>query len=116
MYFPTIFAILLPQYAPHLVKGTEGMPQLLEFAIKACTHPTLLLNHPMLEGRVISLIAAMQDKQRQQSAFGSDAWAASQWSSHRSETSLFNIVERSPVCKLLPRVLFRVYSSASTEV
>eukprot|EP00659_Diplonema_papillatum_P011812 gene11812-18230_t len=101
-------------YAPNLVQGAEGMPQLLAFAITACTHPTLLTRQPMLQTRVVALIAAMQEGSQHQKQHD-DVWAASQWSAHRSSTSLFNIVESSPACAMLPQVLFRVYSTASSE-
>eukprot|EP01064_Diplonema_japonicum_P039492 TRINITY_DN9915_c0_g1_i1.p1 TRINITY_DN9915_c0_g1~~TRINITY_DN9915_c0_g1_i1.p1 ORF type:complete len:1406 (+),score=441.88 TRINITY_DN9915_c0_g1_i1:55-4218(+) len=107
------WAVFVCHFAPQAVKTAEGMPQLLRFAIKACTHPTLLQRHPMLEARVVSLIAAMQDTHRQRNI--DDVWNASQWSGHRSTTSLFNIVETSPVCSDLPKVLFKVYSASTSE-
>ena len=65
----------------------------------------------------MALIAAMQDNgQQQRRGVGTDVWNASQWSGHRSEISLFNIVEKSPVCGDLPRVLFKVYRSSINEV
>eukprot|EP01063_Lacrimia_lanifica_P034432 TRINITY_DN6367_c0_g2_i1.p1 TRINITY_DN6367_c0_g2~~TRINITY_DN6367_c0_g2_i1.p1 ORF type:complete len:1434 (+),score=607.00 TRINITY_DN6367_c0_g2_i1:285-4304(+) len=109
------WAVFLCHYAPDLVKGAEGMPKLLEFATLACTHPTLLRNHPMLEARIVLLISALQEQSRTRSGMGDDAWHASQWSNARSATSLFKIVENSPARDKLPQLLFRVYSASVTE-
>eukprot|EP01059_Diplonema_ambulator_P005011 TRINITY_DN14746_c1_g1_i1.p1 TRINITY_DN14746_c1_g1~~TRINITY_DN14746_c1_g1_i1.p1 ORF type:complete len:1393 (+),score=505.03 TRINITY_DN14746_c1_g1_i1:42-4220(+) len=108
------WAVFITHFAPESVKTAEGMPQLVRFVIKACTHPTFLSRHPMLEARVVSLISAMQETHQRDRSFD-DAWHASQWAGHRSTTSLFNIVESSPVCGDLPKVLFRVYSASTSE-
>eukprot|EP00755_Sulcionema_specki_P029313 Sspe_Gene.17798::Locus_6354_Transcript_8_10_Confidence_0.235_Length_3315::g.17798::m.17798 len=106
------YLVFVCQFAPEVVQNASGMPQLLRYLIKASVHPTFLRQYPLIEARIVTLVAAMRDQNpaAHHPRLG-DAWEASQWGGHRRTTSLFNIVEEAQCLSVLPRVLFRTYSS-----
>eukprot|EP00756_Hemistasia_phaeocysticola_P004569 Hpha_TRINITY_DN12898_c0_g2::TRINITY_DN12898_c0_g2_i1::g.24198::m.24198 len=98
------------RHAPDLLEGAKGADVILRSAVELSF--ATAGREPLIDARVVSLLAAVCLDHRQHRVKLADAWDSSQWSGHQPITALRSTLFGDPqALAALPTLLFRTYAA-----